>query len=85
MANTYQYLVDKIQKKIEGWQAKYLSVASCVTLIKSSVASIPLYAMQTTLLLQKAIEEALFIRKSLNLPEILFYTNTLCLLIRIKL
>ena len=49
-ANTYQYLVDKIQMKIEGWQAKYLSMAGHVTLIKSSVASIPLYAMQTRLL-----------------------------------
>lgn len=26
-ANSYQYLVDKIQMKIEGWQAKYLSMA----------------------------------------------------------
>ena len=53
MANAYQYLINKIQKKIEGWQAKYLSVASHVTLIKSTVASILNYAMQTTLLLQK--------------------------------
>ena len=53
MANAYQYLVDKIQKKIQGWQAKYLSMVGRVTLIKSSTASIPLYAMQTTLLPQK--------------------------------
>ena len=33
-ANAYQYLVDKIQKKIEGWQIKYLSVAGHATLIK---------------------------------------------------
>lgn len=26
-ANSYQYLVDKIQMKIKGWQAKYLSMA----------------------------------------------------------
>ena len=40
--NAYQYIVDKIQKKIEGWQDKYLSVVNRVTLIKSSTASIPL-------------------------------------------
>ena len=49
-ATAYQYLVDKIQKKIEGWQVKYLSIAGRVTLIKSTLASIPIHAMQTTLL-----------------------------------
>lgn len=49
-ANTYQYLVDKIRKRIEGWQAKYLSMAGHVTLINFLAASIPIYAMQTTLL-----------------------------------
>ena len=53
MAYAYQYLVDKIQKRIEGWQAKYVSMAGSVTLIKSSAASIPIYAMQTTLLPRK--------------------------------
>ena len=52
-ANAYQYLLDKIQKKIEGWQVKYLSVAGHVTLIKSTSTSIPIHAMQITLLLQK--------------------------------
>ena len=51
--NSYQYLVDKIQKRIEGWQAKYLSMAGWAILIKATVASIPIYAMQTTLLPQK--------------------------------
>ena len=51
--NSYQFLVDKIQKRIEGWQAKYLSMAGWATLIKATVASIPIYAMQTTLLPQK--------------------------------
>ena len=52
-AMAYQYLVDKIQRKIEGWQIKYLSVARRVTLIKSTSASILIHAMQTTLLSQK--------------------------------
>ena len=49
-ATSYQYLVDKIQMKIEGWQPKYLSMVGKATLIKSAVTSIPIYAMQTTLL-----------------------------------
>ena len=52
-ASSYQYLVDNIRKRIEGWQARYLSMAGRATLIKTSVTSVPLYAMQTTLLLKK--------------------------------
>ena len=52
-ASSYQYLVENIQKRIEGWQTKYLSMAGRATLIKASITSIPTYAMQTTLLPQK--------------------------------
>ena len=38
--SAYQYLVDKIHKKIEGWQAKYLSVMGRVTLINSTTISL---------------------------------------------
>ena len=51
--SSYQYLVEKIKMKIEGWQTKYLSMAGKATRIKSAVSSIPIYAMQTTLLPQK--------------------------------
>ena len=50
---SYQYLVDTIRKRIEGWQTKYLSMAGWATLIKASITSIPTYAMQTMLLPQK--------------------------------
>ena len=56
-AHSYQYLVDKISLCIKGWQTKYLSMASRATLIKASMASIPLYAMQTTLLPQKISQQ----------------------------
>ena len=52
-ASAYQYIVDNIQKKIEGWQTKYIFVMGWVTLINSTSASIPIHAMQTTLLPQK--------------------------------
>ena len=48
--SSYQYLVDNIRKRIEGRQAKYLSMAGRATLIKASVTSVPIYAMQTALL-----------------------------------
>ena len=52
-ANSYQYLVDNIRKCIEGWQAKYLSMAGRATLIKASVTLVLIYAMQTAFLPQK--------------------------------
>ena len=52
-ASSYQYLVDNIRKRIKGWQARYLSIAARTTLIKASVTSVPIYAMQTVLLPQK--------------------------------
>ena len=48
--NAYQYLVNNIRKRIEGWQARYLSMAGRATLIKALVSSVPLYAMQTAIL-----------------------------------
>ena len=52
-ASSYQYFVDNIRMRIEGWQTKYLSMAGRATLIKASITSIPTYAVQTTLLPQK--------------------------------
>ena len=52
-ASSYQYLVDNIRNQIEGWQAKYLSMAGRATLVKAFVTSAPIYTIQTTLLPQK--------------------------------
>ena len=49
-ASSYEYLVDNIRKRIKGWQTKYLLMAGRATLIKASITTIPVYAMQTTLL-----------------------------------
>ena len=52
-ASSYQYLVDNIRKRIEGWQAKYLSMAGRATFIKASITLVPIYAMKIALLSQK--------------------------------
>ena len=57
MASSYQYLVENISKRIEGWQTKYLSMAGQATLIKASITSIPTYMMQTKLLPQKVYHQ----------------------------
>nr|POF24584.1 putative ribonuclease h protein [Quercus suber] len=51
-ASSYQYPMDNIRKRIEGWQTKYLSMPGWATLVKASATSIPIYAMQTILLPQ---------------------------------
>jgi hypothetical protein len=40
-----QPLVDKILKKIAGWKGKLLSYAARIVLIKSCLASIPVYLL----------------------------------------
>ena len=50
-ASSYQYLVDNIRKRIEGWQVRYLSMAGRATLIKASVTSILIYAKRSVITL----------------------------------
>jgi hypothetical protein len=49
-SKAFNEIVEKVQKRIEGWRAKSLSQASRTILIKSVAASIPTYAMSTFLL-----------------------------------
>ncbi|CAL1352198.1 unnamed protein product [Linum trigynum] len=46
----YQDLALRIQKKLAPWKARYLSLASRITLVKSVAASIPVYPMQVELM-----------------------------------
>ena len=39
----FQFLVDKLQSKLQGWKAKLLSQAGRTTLISSTLQSLPLY------------------------------------------
>ncbi|KAH1064281.1 hypothetical protein J1N35_029268 [Gossypium stocksii] len=47
---TYAFLIDKVRKRLSGWEGKMLSLARRVTLAKSVLQSIPNYFMQPTLL-----------------------------------
>ena len=54
---SYQFIIDKIRKKIEGWQTRYLFVPGRVMLIKSTTNTISIYSMQTTLLCEKLVKK----------------------------
>ena len=44
-ADLFLGLIDKISKRIEGWQAKLLSVGGNLTLVKSVLNSIPIHQL----------------------------------------
>uniref|UniRef100_A0A803Q8D7 DUF4283 domain-containing protein n=1 Tax=Cannabis sativa TaxID=3483 RepID=A0A803Q8D7_CANSA len=53
----FQFVVDKVVKRLEGWKAKILSQAGRTVLIKQVVQSIPLYTMATFKLLVGICDE----------------------------
>ncbi|KAH9751354.1 putative ribonuclease H protein [Citrus sinensis] len=46
--NTYHDIVDKVEKRLSGWNASQLSLAGRITLTQSVLQAIPVYAMQTS-------------------------------------
>ncbi|GLT77919.1 hypothetical protein SLA2020_494730 [Shorea laevis] len=46
----FVFILDKVRAKLEGWKARFFSLAGRVTLINSVMASIPVYYMQSTML-----------------------------------
>lgn len=52
---SYNFLVQKIEKKLQGWKENLLSHAGREVLIKSSLASIPSYHMSLGILPQRTI------------------------------
>ncbi|KAF9592580.1 hypothetical protein IFM89_016031 [Coptis chinensis] len=49
-AEDFDYLVDRIHRKVKGWKAKALSQAGRTTLIQAVIQATPLYVMSTYLL-----------------------------------
>ncbi|KAH9671615.1 putative ribonuclease H protein [Citrus sinensis] len=45
---TYQGILDKVQQRLSGWNAKHLSLAGRITLVQSVIQALPVYAMQST-------------------------------------
>lgn len=46
----YQFLLDKIKSRLNGWQANFLSAVGRTTLANSVLTSLPSHMMQTTLI-----------------------------------
>ncbi|KAH9735402.1 putative ribonuclease H protein [Citrus sinensis] len=46
--NTYQGIVDTVERRLSGWNASHLSLAGRITLAQSVIQAVPIYAMQTT-------------------------------------
>lgn len=55
-SHTYEFIVDKIRKKLAAWKARMLSQSSRGLLIQSVLAALPTYAMQTTKLPKTIID-----------------------------
>lgn len=51
MKNTFQFVVDKVQKRLNGFEGKMLSLARRITLAKLVLLAILGYFMQTALIL----------------------------------
>lgn len=54
---TFQHVVDKTENNLSKWKANSLSKAGRVTLIQSTLSSIPIYTTQSFMLSKKNLEE----------------------------
>ncbi|CAL8115937.1 unnamed protein product [Prunus armeniaca] len=48
--DTYQEIIDKVQKCLSSWKSHTLSMAGRLTLLQSVASAIPIYSMQTAML-----------------------------------
>lgn len=56
--HTYAYVLEKMRKKLSVWKANSLSFAGRITLVQSSLTSMPGYVMQTSVIPITVCEEA---------------------------
>lgn len=47
---TYAYLLDKVNQKLEGWKMKHLSFAGRQIMVQAVLSVIPFYTMQSTVI-----------------------------------
>lgn len=45
---TYHGILEKVERKLNGWSAKHLSLAGRVTLTQTVLQALPIFSMQTT-------------------------------------
>lgn len=45
--NMFQDIIDKVDKRLSGWNASHLSLAGRITLAQSVLQAIPIYIMET--------------------------------------
>ena len=53
----FKYIIDKVQRRLNGWSAASLSLAARVTLAKAVLSAIPTYCMHVVMLPANVIDE----------------------------
>ena len=49
-AGSFQHVLDRVERRLDGWKAKLLSLAGRTILAQAVLTTIPLYPMQSTML-----------------------------------
>lgn len=60
----WQPILEKIRRKLASWKGMWLSLGGRITLIKSSLAKLPLYFMSMFLILKGIIEKIIKIQRN---------------------
>lgn len=60
---TYAYIIESMHQKLASWKSKNLSLAGRITLCKTVLAAVPLYPMQSSLILKSLCIDIERIRK----------------------
>lgn len=53
----FNFVLDRVKKKLAGWEANLLSMAGRSVLVQASLSTIPIYTMQCSFLLGKVLDQ----------------------------